>query len=415
MPRVRRVLPALTTTAGLALASVTLTGLTTAPAHARGATGKTFTIQSGTTLSGYDAATKKRTTYVAWIGDKASTPGLRTLNLCVLKTTSRSCVGGVQSTSALGDSSARDVKVVVSGGKVQLVWIAQVAPSSGEFSGVFGTNTVSHRKLGTSVAVPGAPTLGTLTSAIAHKGGGVSLAVLAASGALDHRVYYYPTVSATPKTLTQHYFVGNAQLADNGRRTVLTTSKYGSISDKVAVASKKSGGQTWTGFKAVKGSYTLGGTERVVTTGKKIRMVGVSGKSIYHPFTWTWKRRAFGGPRSTGDHNDISSVDATTDGSGRLVTACEEVNGIMVSNFGHGTRAGRFLFKVKQTYAGGPAQISTTSRGRGFLVWGVEKLGVTGQILKAQAIKLPAPPRRHHHRDGRGRALVAGVATRERS
>jgi hypothetical protein len=411
MPRARRVLPALTIIAGLALASTTSTGLTAA-ADARGATGKTFTIQSGTTMSGYDAATKRKTTYVAWIGDKASTPGLRTLNLCVLKTTSRSCVGGVQSTSALGDSSAADVKVVVTGGQVELVWIAQVAPSSGEFSGVFGTNTVSHNKLGTSVAVPGAPTLGTLTSAIAHKGGGVSLAALGASGTLDHRIYYYPTVSATPQTLQQHYFVGNAQLADNGRRTVLTTSKYGSISDKVAVASKKSGGTKWTGFKAVKGSYTLGGIERVVTAGTKIRMVGVSGRSIYDPFTWTWKRRGFGGPKSTGDHNDISSVDAVTDGSGRLVTADEEVNGIMVSNFGHGTKAGRFLFRVKQTYAGGPAQISTTARGRGFLVWGIEKQGVIGQVLKAQAIKLPAPPRRHHHHGAHGRALVAA---RERS
>jgi hypothetical protein len=243
----------------------------------------------------------------------------------------------------------------------------------------------------------------------------VSLAAIGSVGTLDRRVYYYPTVSAAPKTLQRHYFVGNAQLADNGKRTVLTTSQYGSISDKVAVASKKSSGKSWTGFKAVKGSYTLGDSERVVTAGRKIRMVGVSGKSIYHPFTWTWKRRAFKGPRSTGDHHDISSIDATSDGSGRLVTACEEVNGIMVSNFGHGSRAGRFLFKVKQTYAGGPAQISTTSRGRGFLIWGVEKLGVTGQILKAQAIKLPPPPRRHHHRGGHDRALVADVTTRERS
>lgn len=397
MPRSRRVVPALSTVAGLVLAGG-LTGLAARPADARGAVGNTFTLQSGTTLSGYDAATNKLgTTYVAWIGDKASTPGLRDLHLCVLKTSSRSCVGGVQTASALGDSSAKDVKVVISGGQVQLVWIAQVAASTGEFSGVFGTNTVSQNSLGTSVAVPGAPTLGSLTGAIAHKGGGVSLAAIGESGALDKRAYYYPTVSATPKTFVRPYFVGNAQLADNGKQTVFTTSQYASLSGKVAVTRKGSNGTAWKRFRSVKGSYTLAGAERLVNAGGHIRMVGVSGRAIYHPFTWKWNGKSFGRPRSTGDHNDISSVDAVTDGSGRLVTADVEVGGIMVSNFGQGSHAARFKFKVKQTFAGGPAQISTRGDRRGFLIWSIQKQGVTGQILKAQAIKLPPLPR-HHHR-----------------
>ncbi len=398
MSRSRRVVvPALTAVSGLVLAGALL-GLAAAPAGARGATGKTFTLQSGTTLSGYDVATSKNgTTYVAWIGDKASTPGLRNLHLCVLKTSSRSCVGGVQTTTALGDSSAKDVKVVISGGQVELVWIAQVAANAGEFSGVFGTNVVSQGSLGTSVAVPGAPTLGSLTSAIAHRGGGVSLAAVGESGTLDKRAYYYPTVSATPKTFVRPYFVGNAQLADNGKQTVITTSQYASLSGKVAVAWKPSNGTHWKSFKKVKGSYTKGGTEQLVNAGGHIRMVDVSGKAIYQPFTWKWNGKSFGKPKSTGDHNDISSVDAVTDHSGRLVTADVEVDGIMVSNFGKGSHAARFLFKVKQTFAGGPAQISTRANGRGFLVWGIEKQGVTGQVLKAQAIKLPVPKKKHHH------------------
>lgn len=415
MPVPRRVaVPALTAVAGMVLAGAA-TGLAASPAGAaaRGTTGKTFTLQSGTTLDGFDAATTKDgTTYVAWIGDKASTPGLRNLNLCVLKTSSRSCVGGVQTASALGDASAQNVKVVVTGGKVELVWIAQVAADSGEFSGDFGTNTVTNGTLGTSVAVPGAPSLGTLTSAIAHKGGGVSIAAVGEVGTLDRRVYYYPTVSATPQTLQQHYFVGNAQLADNGKRTVITTSPYGSLSGKVAVASKPSNGTRWTGFKNVKGSYTAGNIERVVSAGKSIRMVGVSSKTIYYPFTWTWKGKSFGALTATGDHNDIFGVDAVSDASGRLVTADDESNGIMVSNFGKGRKAAHFLLKVNQTMAGGPAQISTQKNGRGFLVWGVEKTGVPGQVLKAQAIKLPPPPKkhhRHHHRAGHG-----GVATLRR-
>ena len=399
MPHSRRaVIPALTAVAGLVLAGA-VTGLAAAPADAAHTKGKTFTLQSGTTLSGYDAATTKDgTTYVGWIGDKASTPGLRDLNLCVLKSSSRACVGGVQTASALGSSSAQNVKVVVTGGQVELVWIAQVDPSSGEFSGVFGTNVVSHSNLGTSVAVPGAPTLGSLTSAIAHPGGGVSLAAVGESGTFNHRAYYYSTVSASPKTFTRPYMVGNAQLADNGKKTVLTTSEYGSLSGKVAVTSKRSKGTGWTGFKKVAGSYTRGNIEQLTRAGKKIRMVGVNAKAIYRPASWTWKRKTFGKPKATGDHNDISTVDAATDGSGRLVTVDSESGGLMVSNFGGGSHAARFLFKVKQTLAGGPAQISTRADRRGFLIWGIEKLGVPGQILKAQAIKLPALRHHRHHR-----------------
>jgi hypothetical protein len=420
MPRsTRAAVPALTAVAGLVLAGTTA-ALATGPASAaaRGATGKSFTIQSGTTLSGYDTATtKKGTTYVAWIGDKASTPGLRSLHLCVLKTRSKSCVGGVQTTSALGDSSAKDVQVVISGGEVELVWIAQVGPDTGEFSGVFGTNTVSHGTLGTSVAVPGAPTLGTLTSAIAHKGGGVSLAAVGEVSTFFKRAYYYATVSATPTTFKRPYFVGNAQVADNGKQTVFTTSAYASLSGKVAVTWKKSKRTKWKAFKKVKGSYTKAGTERLVNAGGHIRMVDVSGKAIYQPFLWTWRGKSFGKPRSTGDHNDISSVDAVTNSSGHMVTADVEVNGIMVSSFTKGPHAARFLFKVKQTFAGGPAQISTRAKGRGFLVWGIEKSGVVGQVLKAQAIKLPKPRRhRHHHHRGdlRGR-LDKSAETRGRS
>jgi hypothetical protein len=414
MPRSTRVVvPALTSVAGLVLAGA-LTGLVAGPADAaRHTIGKTFTVQSGTSMSGYDAATTKNgTTYIGWIGDKASTPGLRSLHLCVLKTSSKACVGGVQTATALGSSSAQNLKVVVTGSTVELVWIAQVDPGSGEFSGVFGTNTVSNGQLGTSVAVPGAPTLGTLGSAIAHKGGGVSVAAIGEVGPLDQRAYYYPTVSATPKTFKRPYFVGNAQLADNGKRTVLTTSQYGSLSGKVAVASKPSHGTKWTGFKNVAGSYTRGNIEQVVTAGKKIRMMGVAAKAIYLPYTWTWKGKSFGKPKASGDHNDISTVDVTSDSSGRLASVVSESGGLMVSNFGKGSGSARFLFKVRQTLAGGPAQISTRGNGRGFLIWGIEKQGVSGQILKAQAIKLPVLKKKHHHHHHHNRGAFTGVTGR---
>jgi hypothetical protein len=414
MSRSRRVVPpALIAVAGLVLAGA-VTGLaagSAGAAHAahaaRGATGKTFTLQSGTSLAGYDAATTKNgTTYVGWIGDKPSTPGLRTLHLCVLKTKSKSCVGGVKTASALGESSASGLKVVVTGGQVELVWIAQVDPDNGQFSGVFGTNVVTHGTLGTSVAIPGAPTLGTLTAAVPHKSGTVSAAVIGA-GSFDNHVYYYPTLTTAPKSIKRPYFVGQAQLADNGKQTVLTTSEAGSLSGKVAVASKSSTGTKWSKFKNIAGSYTRGGVEQVHVAGKHIKMVGVAAKAIYLPYTWTWHGKSFGKPKPSGDHNDISGIDTNTDGSGRLVSVVVESGGLMVSNYGKGSHAARFLFKVKQTQAGGLAQISTRASGRGFLIWSIDKDGVAGQILKAQAIKLPMPPKHHHHHHRGGTASLS--------
>jgi hypothetical protein len=123
----------------------------------------------------------------------------------------------------------------------------------------------------------------------------------------------------------------------------------------------------------------------------------VSAKAIYLPNSWTWKGKTFGKPKPTGDHNDIFHLDTATDGSGRLVTVATEGSGLGVSNFGKGSHAAFFQLKVKKTLAGGPAQISTTSKGRGFVVYGIDKTGVTGQVLLAQPIKLPVLKHHHHH------------------
>ncbi len=236
----------------------------------------------------------------------------------------------------------------------------------------------------------------------------MSLAAVGEVGTLDQRAYYYPTVSATPATLKRPYFIGNAQLADNGKQTVLTTSAYGSVSGKVAVASKSSQGTKWSRFKNVAGSYTEGGIERLVTAGGHIRMVGVSAKAIYTPDTWTWNGTSFGKPKPSGDHNDVFALDTASDGSGRLVSIGTESGGLAVSNFGTGSHASRFLFKVKETLAGGPAQISTSASGRGFIIWGIEKTGVTGQILKAQAIRLSALTRTVHQHGKAGTLSLTG-------
>jgi hypothetical protein len=137
----------------------------------------------------------------------------------------------------------------------------------------------------------------------------------------------------------------------------------------------------------------------------------VSAKAIYTPNSWTWKGKSFGKPKPTGDHNDIFSLDTTTDGSGRLVSVGTESGGLKVANFGTGSHASGFLFKVAQTLAGGPAQISTSASGRGFIIFGIDKTGVTGQILKAQAIRLPALTKTVHKHGKAGRLSLTGPAS----
>jgi hypothetical protein len=396
----------------LVAAGLIVTGGSTAPAGAAGGpTGDAVTIMSQVSLSGYDVATASDgTTYLGWIGDDLTDPGLRALYLCVLKATSSGCVGGVQSASALGSSSAQNLRIVITGGKPVLVWIAQVAPSTGEFSGVFGTNTVTNGQLGSSVSVPQAPTLGTLTSAIRGPGGAISAAVIG-SGTNGSHVYYYPDLAASPREFTRPYMVGNAQIADNGKQTVLTTSPYGSITDPVNVAFKQSAGSGWSSFYKVPHAIPLGGIERLQVAGKKIRMVGPSDKALYRAYTWTWKKRSFRGPKATSDPNDISTVDTTSDASRRLASVHSEVKGLAVSNFGSKARPGRFLLKVKNTYAGGPAQIATSPSGRGWVIYSVERTGVPGQILKAQKIKLSAVTRTVKKNTRAGKVLVTGPSS----
>ena len=182
---------------------------------------------------------------------------------------------------------------------------------------------------------------------------------------------------------------GNAQVADNGHRIVVTTSQYGSVTGKVAVTSSTNG-VSWSGFTTVRHSITLGGTERLQVAGSRIMLVGGGDQRYYPPYDWSWSGTSFGNPTSTGDPNDISAIDTTSDASGRLATVDTEVNGLMVSNFASGRKAARFLIPVSDTYAGGRAQISTNAGGAGWVVYSVQRQGVTGQILIARPIQLKA-------------------------
>lgn len=408
MRRPRRALaPVLIPALGLTLAAIAPVG-----AHASGGpVGGRVHLQSNIALSGYDAATTKDgTTYVGWIASSYNNTVLRQVHLCVLHPGSGSCVGGVQTTPSLAPSAAQDMHVVVAGGQVELVWDAQAAPSSGDFSGIFGVAHVTNGHLGAATAVSGAPTYPTMTSVVVTKSGDVSAAVIGNSSN-DNKVYYYKTLSSAPKTLTRPYFVGNAQLADNGHQTVLTTSQYGSLSGKVSMTYKSSSSTSWRSFKNVGHSYTGGNIERLYTAHGKIGMLSMSDKDLYTPYLYRWNGKTFGHPTTTGDHQEVSSFDSTTDASGRLASVSTEVGSLAVSNFGGGTRAAEFRLKVKQTFAGGRAQLTTSPSGRGWLIYSIQTDNSTGDLLYAQKIRLGALTRTVHQHGKAGTLSLTGPAS----
>lgn len=404
MRRLRRALvPSLITAVGLAL---TVTG--SMDAHASGGpSGTRITLTSHQAFSGYDTLTAPDgTTYVGWISSDDNATGTRQVHLCVLHYGTQSCAGGVQTADALSTSQSTGLRVVDAGGTVELVWIAQVAPSAGDFSADFGVATVTDDTLGASTAIPGAPTLGTLTSVIA-KSGHVSAAVIGNS-TNDDTAYFYPTLSSAPTALHRPYFIGNAQLADNGHQTVLTTSQYGSLSGKVSMTYKASGSSTWKSFTNVAHSYTGGGIEQLRVAGGHIWMVSMSDHALYTPYIWKWNGSSFGNPTSTGDHHDVSSFDAFSDASGRLVNVSTEVGHLAVSNFGTGRKAAIFNLPVRQTYAGGVAQISTSASGRGWVVYSVQTDTAIGDFLYAQQIHVSALTRTVHARGHAGSLSLTG-------
>jgi hypothetical protein len=403
MQRIRR---------ALVPAAVVLATTVVGAAHAAGGpVGGKVHLQSNIALSGYDAATTKDgTTYVGWIASSYNNTLLRQVHLCVLHQGSGSCVGGVQTANSLAPAAAQDLHVVVAGGQVALVWDAQAAPSSGDFSGIFGVAKVSNGHLGASTAISGAPTYPTMTSVIVTKSGGVSAAVIGNSSN-DNKVYYYKTLSSAPKTLTRPYFIGNAQLADNGHQTVLTTSQYGSLSGRVSVAHKSSSSSSWSGFSTVTHSYTGGNIEKLYTAHGKIWMLGMSDKALYTPYRYRWSGKKFGGPKSTGDHQDVSSFDPTTDASGRLANVSTEVGNLAVSNFSGGSKAGEFRMKVKQTFAGGIAQVTTSPSGHGWLIYSIQTDTSTGDLLYAQRIRLSGLTRTVHQHGKPGKVSLTGPAS----
>jgi len=356
------------------------------PAAAPGRTGGTITLDNNAEFSGYDAATDASgRAYIGWIADQVS-GGLRKVHLCTLPPGARSCKGGIQTIDPIGDSSASDLHVFTTpGGKVTLVWFHDTVAS---LNGPQGSEIATATSQGGGPLSPAAdqatgPSFGTmLDAAMAPDGQIWVLSEKSVAAGLQVR----PGLNKPFVNLKTPYGVGAARISFNHGTPVIVIQKAGAISTSVAFASFHNG--KFTAFHFVKHTWTAASDIGLVGTSSGVRLVTSVGNATYHPETWSWTGNSFGHPTLTGDLNNCApgGHDLVTDASGRVADVTNECGFVVASNMADTRHVASIKFPEHGTAAGGDYQITTTPRGRGWVVWGIEstnanKLLVTPILL----------------------------------
>lgn len=364
-----------------------------APATAPGRTAGPITLDDGVQFSGYDAATDPSgNTYVGWISDKNNKG--RKVHLCMLPLNARKCLGGIQTIESLGGSSAQGLKVLVSNaGQVTLVWFHDTAASiMGPQGGEIATATSeAGGPLNGPFDMASAPSFGSLLDA--RLGPGNAIWTVAGppagkSGMQIHTDVMNPMNDVT--VLKTPYQVGAARLRFHGTDAVLAIQKNGAITKPVAYSSNRTG--TWTAFRQLAKAWTSDATLGLVGTASGIRLITSVNNTRYYPVSWSWTGSTFTHPTPTGDFNHCSpaSHDLVSDGSGRVADVSAECSDLAIANLTDTRHAAVVRFKAGGTFAGGDPQLTTTSRGKGWVFWSIEAK-VASKLLAAP-ILLPGRP-----------------------
>jgi hypothetical protein len=353
-----------------------------------GVAGRTILLDNNASFSGYDAATDASgRTYIGWIADQSS-GGLRKVHLCTLPPGARSCKGGVQTIDPIGDSTADDLHVFTTpGGKVTLVWFyATVASENGPQGNEIATAT-SQAGGPLSAAAPQAtgPSFGTMLDAAMAPDG--QIWVLTETGVADKHLQVRPGLSRPAITVKTPYGVGAARIRFNHGTPVIVIQKAGAISSPVAYTSFRSG--KFAAFQFLKHTWTAASDIGLVGSSSGVRLVTSVANATYHPEVWSWTGNGFGHPTLTGDLNNCgpSGHDLVTDASGRVADVTNECGFVAVENMADTRHAAIVKFGEHGTAAGGDYQITTTPRGQGWVVWGIESKA--GDKLSATPIVLP--------------------------
>jgi hypothetical protein len=394
---------------GLVVTGVVPAAQAAAGGPAPGPVGTRTTLQDATQFHGYDVATDAAGYgYVGWISDdSAASAATRKVRLCVLPPRSTTCAGGVQSTDALGASSAADLKVLAGPSGATLVWFHDTSPGSvtGPRGGRIATATVQGGALSPATDLADAPSFGQLLDAqiapdgalwtVAYRGVGTTgLEVRVGAGAVE-------TVSAP-------YDVGKLELAFAGATPVLAVTQYGSVSTAISTAHRAGG--SWSGFTSVRNTWSVGTLGMAAAAGTA-HLVAATGNASYFPVVAHFTGSGFTVPTRTGDSSSCapSSHDLVSDASGRLADVSNECGQVTVANQPLRGRAALVRFAAGTTVAGGDPQLATTPRGWGWVAWSTQ--ASVGNRLQVTQVRLPALVTKASRRSAAAKVTVRGPAS----
>jgi hypothetical protein len=385
---------------------------TASPARAAprpGRAGKPITLANNISPDGFDAATDAHgTTYIGWIASHG-TAADRTVYLCTLPRGKTACAGGIQHAPSLGGSSASGLRVLATpAGQVTLVWFHDTTASE---NGPDGSEiATATRQPDGSLSAPAdaatGPSFGNLLDAALAPGGGIWVVTEPSSGST---VQIRPGLGSAPVTLHTPYGVGDAGLAFSGSTAVLAIQKDGSITVPVSYADHKAG--SWSGFRTLARTWTAGANLGLVHTTSGIRLLAAVPNADYWPVVSRWTGSSFSRPQPTGDRNNCAprTHDPVADASGRLADVSQECENLAVANLSDTLHAAVVRFSSGGTLAAGIPQITTTPRGRGWVVWAIES-SVSDRLL-AVPVLLPGRLRTVSKSSHGDRAVLSGPAS----
>jgi hypothetical protein len=379
-----------------------------APAARPGLAGHPVTLANNVSLSGYDAATDSSgRAYVGWIGDSGTG---RKVHLCTLPRGATGCLGGVQTIDSLGTSSAQGLRVLVTpAGAVTLVWFHDTVASE---NGPQGSEiTIATSQSGGPLSGPRdvatAPSFGSMLDATFGPGG--SIWVVTEPSGVATSVQVRPGLTSAPVKVPTPYWAESARLRFSGSTAVLAIKKAGAITTPVSYASKRGG--SWSGFRKLAHTWTSDAEFGLAATPSGIRLIATVDNANYFPVVSRWTGSGFSRPTLTGDRNACSpsSHDVVSDASGRLADVSIECGNLAVANLPDTAHAAVVRFSGGGVFAGGTPQLTTTPRGRAWVVWSIES-SVNDKLLVAPLL-LPGRTVRVARSAGGNRVTVSGPAS----
>jgi hypothetical protein len=412
--RSRRVLVGAATAAlAFTFAAPVLTSAPAAVLAKPGLSGSAFTVASQISFDGdnraYDVATDKAgNTYLGWISSAANSSTPRQIHLCTLPLHATGCKGGVQTINSTDSSTASGIRVLSTpSGAVTILWyhsglgVGEISEATSQSGGPLSSQT----------DVQSAPANGYLLDAEYGPGGSIWTVATGSSSAPLEVTAGIPGSATTVKT---PYAVGFARLAFSGSTPIIAITKEAQITDPAAFTYRN--GSSWTKFKNVAGTWTVGTNVGLTHTSHGVFLSTYVGNANYFPVVAKWNGHGFSHRRLTGDRDNCHATSQApyTDASGRLANVGIECSKVAVSNIADGHHDGIFRFPVGGTPAGGAPQIATLPRGFGWVVWSVQyspSSSAEGDKLRVVPVRLSDPHQSVKKHGSHGTITVTGPAS----